>query len=136
MAGFDEAIARKAFEIPDIYILGSVIALGYQGEPAALPNQQFIDQEVAPRKRKTLERFRLFRLGLRPRTWAELGCIKAGSRCRRRKPLPPAPVRVGPGRVGLEDSSWPPPRCGRTGGLACAPVSAPHGSNPLPVPPA
>jgi nitroreductase len=57
MAGFDEAIARQAFEIPDIYILGSVIALGYQGEPAALPNQQFIDQEVAPRKRRPLKDF-------------------------------------------------------------------------------
>ena len=52
-----EAIARQAFDIPEIYILGSVIALGYQGEPAALPNQQFIDQEVAPRKRKPLKEF-------------------------------------------------------------------------------
>lgn len=57
MAGFDEAIARQAFEIPDTYILGSVIALGYQGEPEALPNQQFIDQEVAPRQRKPLKDF-------------------------------------------------------------------------------
>ncbi len=57
MAGFDEAIARQAFEIPDIYVLGSVIALGYQGEPEALPNQQFIDQEVAPRQRKPLKEF-------------------------------------------------------------------------------
>lgn len=57
MGGFDEAIARKAFEIPDIYIFGSVIALGYQGEPGALPNQQFIDQEVAPRQRKPLKEF-------------------------------------------------------------------------------
>jgi nitroreductase len=57
MGGFDEAIARQAFEIPDTYILGSVIALGYQGEPEALPNQQFIDQEVAPRQRKPLKDF-------------------------------------------------------------------------------
>lgn len=57
MAGFDEAIARQAFEIPDTYLLGSVIALGYQGEPEALPNQQFIDQEVAPRQRKPLKDF-------------------------------------------------------------------------------
>jgi nitroreductase len=57
MAGFDEGAARQAFEIPDIYLLGSVIALGYQGDPAALPNEQFLAQEVAPRQRKPLKDF-------------------------------------------------------------------------------
>ena len=57
MAGFDPDAARKAFEIPDVYIFGSVIALGYQGEPAALPNEQFRSQEVSPRKRKPLKEF-------------------------------------------------------------------------------
>lgn len=57
MAGFDPEAARKAFEIPEIYEIGAVIALGYQGEPAALPNEQFVKQEVAPRARKPLAHF-------------------------------------------------------------------------------
>jgi len=57
MAGFDPDAARKAFEIPDDYLPGAVIALGYQGEPAALPNEQFLAQEVAPRERKPLKDF-------------------------------------------------------------------------------
>ena len=54
MAGFDEAAARKALEIPESYILGAVIAVGYQGEPAALPNEQMLAQETSPRARKSL----------------------------------------------------------------------------------
>ena len=54
MAGYDPDAARKAFGISDDYILGAVIALGYQGEPAALPNEQMHAQEVAPRQRKPL----------------------------------------------------------------------------------
>jgi len=57
MGGFDPDAARKAFEIPEVYELGAVIALGYQGEPAALPNDQFIAQEVTPRARKPLKEF-------------------------------------------------------------------------------
>ena len=54
MAGFDHGAARTALEIPVEYALGSVIALGYQGEPAALGNEQLIEREVAPRARKPL----------------------------------------------------------------------------------
>jgi nitroreductase len=57
MGGFDPAIARQAFEIPEEYILGAVIALGYQGEPAALTNDQMVAQETAPRSRKPLREF-------------------------------------------------------------------------------
>jgi nitroreductase len=57
MAGYDQATARQAFEIPDTYALGSVIALGYQGEPAALTNEQMLAQETAPRQRKPLKDF-------------------------------------------------------------------------------
>jgi nitroreductase len=57
MAGFDPEAARKSFEIPENYIIGAVIALGYQGEPDALPNPQFVNQEVAPRQRKPLSQF-------------------------------------------------------------------------------
>ncbi|HEY1160191.1 MAG TPA: nitroreductase family protein [Terracidiphilus sp.] len=57
MAGFDEGVARQALQIPDIYALGAVIALGYQGEPAALTNEQMLAQEIAPRTRKPLKEF-------------------------------------------------------------------------------
>jgi nitroreductase len=57
MAGFDQAAARKAFEIPEDYALGAVIALGYQGEPAALGHEQMISMEIAPRERKPLSEF-------------------------------------------------------------------------------
>jgi nitroreductase len=55
MAGFDHDAARKTFEIPADYALGAVIALGYQGEPAALGNEQLIAMETTPRERKTLD---------------------------------------------------------------------------------
>jgi nitroreductase len=54
MAGFDQAAARQAFDIPDTYALGAVIALGYQGEPAALGHEQLIAMETSPRERKPL----------------------------------------------------------------------------------
>jgi nitroreductase len=52
MAGFDPEAALKAFGIPEVFQAGAVIALGYQGEPETLPNDQFKTQEVAPRTRK------------------------------------------------------------------------------------
>jgi nitroreductase len=57
MGGFDPDAARKAFAVPEEYIFGAVIALGYQGEPASLPNEQFRTQEVAPRSRKSFKDF-------------------------------------------------------------------------------
>ncbi|HZL49844.1 MAG TPA: nitroreductase family protein [Terracidiphilus sp.] len=54
MAGYDHDAARQLLEIPEGYALGSVIALGYQGEPGALPNDQLIAREIAPRERKPL----------------------------------------------------------------------------------
>ena len=54
MAGFDHEAARKAFGIPEEYVLGSVIALGYQGEPAALGDEALIERETAARTRKPL----------------------------------------------------------------------------------
>jgi nitroreductase len=57
MAGYDQAAARTALGIPQEYALGSVIALGYQGEPAALIDTQILTQETSPRQRKPLSDF-------------------------------------------------------------------------------
>jgi nitroreductase len=57
MAGFDHDAARQTFQIPDDYLLGAVIALGYQGEPAALSQPELISMEIAPRTRKPLSEF-------------------------------------------------------------------------------
>jgi nitroreductase len=54
MAGFDENAARKALNVPEEYIFGAAIALGYQGDPENLPSEQAKQQEVAPRTRKPL----------------------------------------------------------------------------------
>jgi nitroreductase len=54
MAGFDQAKGRQVFEIPENYAFGSAIALGYQGEPSTLPNDQLLANEIAPRTRKPL----------------------------------------------------------------------------------
>ena len=57
MAGYDHDAARKALEIPEDYALGAVIALGYQGEPEALANQQLVERELSVRSRKPLTEF-------------------------------------------------------------------------------
>ena len=57
MAGYDREVARKLFGVPDDYVFGAAIALGYQGEPSALPNEHYIAQETAPRQRKPLSEF-------------------------------------------------------------------------------
>ena len=54
MGGFDHAAIRKALDIRDSYALGSVIALGYQGEPGTLANESLIARETSPRERKPL----------------------------------------------------------------------------------
>lgn len=53
MAGFDWAKARESFAIPETYTMGSVMALGHQGEPTDLA-QRFQAQEQSPRSRKSL----------------------------------------------------------------------------------
>jgi nitroreductase len=63
MAGFDTEAARKAFAIPADFVIGAVIALGYQGEPAALGNQHLLDMETSPRTRKPLSEFVLSEWG-------------------------------------------------------------------------
>lgn len=54
MGGFDRDAIRQALGIPEEYALGTVIALGYQGEPEALGEEELIAREQAPRTRKPL----------------------------------------------------------------------------------
>lgn len=57
MAGFDHEAARELFQIPTDYLLGAVIALGYQGDPAALSQPRLISRETSARTRKPLSEF-------------------------------------------------------------------------------
>ena len=57
MGGFDQEKARAAFAIPAEYVIGSVIALGYQDDPEALGDKDLIEREVGPRQRKPLNEF-------------------------------------------------------------------------------
>ena len=54
MAGFDPDKVRNSFAIPENFLIGAVIALGHQGAPASLTNEQMLTQEEAPRQRKPL----------------------------------------------------------------------------------
>ena len=56
MAGFDNDKARAAFQIPEDYAIGAVTALGYFGNPDALP-EQLRTMEEAPRTRKPVDEF-------------------------------------------------------------------------------
>lgn len=53
MAGFDWGKARESFAIPETYAIGSVMALGYQGDLSDLP-ERYQAQEQSPRSRKPL----------------------------------------------------------------------------------
>jgi len=57
MAGFDNDAALKVLGVPEDFVVGAVIALGYQGEPAALGNEKMIATEEAPRQRKPVSEF-------------------------------------------------------------------------------
>jgi nitroreductase len=57
MAGFDPEKAKKLFGIPEEYLMGAAIALGYQGEPEILGDEGMIKQETSPRTRKPLGEF-------------------------------------------------------------------------------
>jgi nitroreductase len=57
MGGYDQAAARQAFDIPEAYALGAVIALGYQGEPANLIDPHYLELETTPRARKSFSEF-------------------------------------------------------------------------------
>ena len=54
MAGVDLDKARTLLAIPEDFAIGAAIALGYQGEPDALKDENMLKQETAPRQRKPL----------------------------------------------------------------------------------
>lgn len=54
MAGFDQDKARTLLSIPEDYVIGSIIAMGYQDEPEKLGDPAMIEREVSPRERKPL----------------------------------------------------------------------------------
>lgn len=56
MAGFDVEKARSEFLIPGGHEPASVIAVGYPGDPASLPDK-LRERELAPRRRKPLRSF-------------------------------------------------------------------------------
>ena len=56
MAGFDPETAREVFEIPAEWDAIAAFAIGYPGDPAALP-QPYRDRETAPRVRKPIRDF-------------------------------------------------------------------------------
>jgi nitroreductase len=55
LASFYRDALRKSLAIPEEYAIGTVIALGYQGDPAALPSQEMVAQETSTRERKPLK---------------------------------------------------------------------------------
>jgi nitroreductase len=56
MAGFDKEKAGQNLSVPDAYEIASVIAIGYQGDPAQL-SDKLKSRELAPRMRKPLSEF-------------------------------------------------------------------------------
>jgi nitroreductase len=56
MGGIDPEKARKSFGVPADYEVVAGIALGYEGDPASLP-EKLRERELAPRQRKSLESF-------------------------------------------------------------------------------
>jgi nitroreductase len=55
MGGFDRDKARQIFAIPEDFVLGAVIALGYEGDPASLSDEKYRERHVNPvRERKPL----------------------------------------------------------------------------------
>jgi nitroreductase len=64
MGGFDHDTVRREFGLTEDYGLGAVTAVGYQGEPQGLANEQLLEREVAPRERKPLSEIALTALGV------------------------------------------------------------------------
>jgi nitroreductase len=50
MGGFDREAARQALGVPDLYDLHAVVALGYRGDPAALPDDLKAREQPSQRR--------------------------------------------------------------------------------------
>ncbi|HEY9127052.1 MAG TPA: nitroreductase family protein [Acidobacteriaceae bacterium] len=59
MGGFDREAAKRVFNLGEEYLLGAVIAIGHQAEPATLPEESLREREAAPRQRKPLSEIAL-----------------------------------------------------------------------------
>ena len=57
MAGYDTEKARGLLAIPEDYVMGAAIALGYQDEPEKLDDPAMIERETMTRERKHLAEF-------------------------------------------------------------------------------
>jgi nitroreductase len=66
MGGFDRDKARANLEVPEAFDLGAVWALGYLGDPSALPDSMK-EMELAPRQRNPLFEF-VFEVWQKPAT--------------------------------------------------------------------
>jgi len=55
MAGFDRDKARQLLAIPEEYLMGVTVALGYQDDPSTLANERLVQLETTPRSRKSLD---------------------------------------------------------------------------------
>jgi nitroreductase len=56
MAGYSQAKAKELLNIPDTFALGAMIAVGYPGDPAQLP-EHLRQRELAARERNTQSEF-------------------------------------------------------------------------------
>jgi nitroreductase len=57
LASFYGDKLRQSFCIPEDYAIGPILALGYQGDPAALPSAEMVAMETSSRERKPLKEF-------------------------------------------------------------------------------
>ena len=48
MGGFDRDKAREVFGIPEEYVLGAAVALGYEGDPAVLADEKYRERHTNP----------------------------------------------------------------------------------------
>jgi nitroreductase len=56
MGGYNHVMAKELLNIPDTFVLGTMIAVGYPGNPQLLP-EDLRSRELAPRERYTQSEF-------------------------------------------------------------------------------
>lgn len=64
MGGYDRDVARQLLAIPEEFLPGAVIAMGYLGDPAALLQESMRAQELEPRTRKPVSEIALASWGV------------------------------------------------------------------------